>query len=89
MTYGTGLKRYLLCQILPGEDTRFEGGFGFHEAQEPWGPWKTLFHTEKWDVGPGETCSVPTKWMSDDGKSIHMVFSGDDFFSVRWAALSP
>jgi hypothetical protein len=42
-----------------------------------------VFFTEGWDVGPGETCSVPTKWMSADGKTVHLIFSGDDCFSVR------
>ena len=87
VSFNAGLERYLLCQILPGDDTRFEGGFGVYEAPEPWGPWSTVFHTEKWDVGPGETCSFPTKWMSEDGKTIHMVFSGDDYFAVRKAEL--
>ena len=26
-----------------------------------------LHRTEEWDVGSGETCSFPTKWMSADG----------------------
>ncbi len=41
-----------------------------------------------WDVGPGETASFPTKWMSADGKTVHLVFSGDDCFSVRKATLA-
>jgi CubicO group peptidase (beta-lactamase class C family) len=92
VTYDAGLKRYLLCQIVAGKsasgrDTRFEGGFGVYEAPEPWGPWSTVFYTERWDVGPGETNSFPSKWMSADGKSLHLVFSGDDCFSVRKATL--
>lgn len=88
ITYNAGLKRYLWVQILPGTegkkaDTRFEGGFAIYDAPEPWGPWTTGFFTEKWDVGPGETASFPTKWMSTDGKSLFLVFSGDDQFSVR------
>ena len=43
---------------------------------------------EDWDVGPGETCSFPTKWMSADGKTVYLVFSGDDCFSVRRADLT-
>ena len=31
----------------------------------------------------GETSSIPTKWISEDGLTIHLVFSGDDQFSVR------
>ncbi len=83
VTYNAGLNRYLLCQTLPGDDTRFEGGFGIYDAPEPWGPWTTVFYTEKWDVGPGETSSFPTKWMSRDGRTAYLVFSGDDCFSVR------
>jgi CubicO group peptidase (beta-lactamase class C family) len=88
ISYNAALKRYLWCQIIPGSDTRFEGGFGIYDASEPWGPWTTVFFTEPWDVGPGETSSIPTKWISDDGRTIHLVFSGDDHFSVRRATLT-
>ena len=87
ISYDAGLKRYLWCQTLPGGDARFRGGFGIHDAPEPWGPWTTAYFAEVWDVGPGETCGLPTKWMSADGKTIHLVFSGDDCFSVRRADL--
>jgi len=92
VTYDTALKRYLWVQIIPGtqgrkKDTRFEGGIGIYDGPEPWGPWTTVFFTESWDVGPGETASFPTKWMSGDGKTLHLVFSGEDSFSVRRANL--
>ncbi len=87
VTYNPALQRYLWCQTGPGEDTRFAGGFGIFDAPEPWGPWTTVYYTAKWDVGPGETCSLPTKWMSADGCTVHLLFSGDDFFSVRRATL--
>lgn len=94
MSYNAALKRYLWWGQLPNPgvpkdvgDTRFEGGFGLYEAPESWGPWRTVYYTEKWDVGPGETASFPTKWMSEDGRTMHLVFSGDDFFSVRKATL--
>jgi len=87
ISYDSGLKRYLWCQIGRGEDTRYSGGFGIYDAPEPWGPWTTAFHSDKWDVGPGETASLPTKWMSADGLTVHLVFSGDDSFSVRRAAI--
>ncbi len=90
ITYNAALKRYLWCQILPvSTDPRgpcFQGGFGIYEAPEPWGPWYTVFYTEHWDVGPGETSSLPTKWMSPDGRVCHLVFSGNDCFSVRQVA---
>jgi hypothetical protein len=83
ISYDAGLKRYLWCQIGPGDDTRYSGGFAIYDAPEPWGPWTVAFHTGSWDVGPGESNSLPTKWMSADGRTIHLVFSGDDQFSVR------
>jgi hypothetical protein len=88
ISYNAVLRRYLWCQILPGQDTRFSGGFGVYDAPEPWGPWTTVFFTEQWDVGPGETCSFPTKWMSAGGKTLYLVFSGEDYFSVRKATLT-
>jgi CubicO group peptidase (beta-lactamase class C family) len=87
ISYNAGLKRYLWCQVLPGGDPRFRGGFGIYDAPEPWGPWTTAYFTESWDVGPGETSSFPTKWMSADGRTLYLVFSGDDCFSVRKAVL--
>jgi CubicO group peptidase (beta-lactamase class C family) len=87
ISYNAGLKRYLWCQTLPGDDPRFRGGLGIYDAPEPWGPWTTAYFTEAWDVGPGETSYFPTKWMSADGKALHLVFSGDDCFSVRRAVL--
>ena len=92
VTYNSALKRYLLVQPIPGVasrgndgkiDTRFAGGLGIHDAPEPWGPWTTVFFTERWDVGPGESASFPTKWMSEDGTRMVLVFSGDDCFSAR------
>jgi CubicO group peptidase (beta-lactamase class C family) len=92
ISYNAGLKRYLWCHIHPeSEDSRgprFQGGFGIYDAPEPWGPWTTVYFSPAWDVGPGETSSFPTKWMSKDGKTVHLVFSGDDFFSVRKARLA-
>lgn len=83
ISYNPGLKRYLWCQIGPGTDTRYAGGFSIYDAPEPWGPWSTAFRTDVWDVAPGESSSLPTKWMSADGHTVHLVFSGEDHFSVR------
>ena len=92
VTYSAALKRYLWVQILPGirqdnPDTRFEGGMAIFDAPEPWGPWTTASYNTRWDVGPGETASFPSKWMSADGRSVALVFSGNDAFSVRTATL--
>lgn len=87
ITYNAGLKRYLWCQIGPGNDTRFAGGLAIYDAPEPWGPWTTAYSAENWDIGPGETASLPAKWISADGRTMHLVFSGDDCFSVRQATV--
>jgi hypothetical protein len=92
ISYNAGLKRYLWCQTLPtsrdARGPRFQGGFGVYEAPEPWGPWRTVFFTEQWDVGPGETSHFPPKWISDDGRTVFLVFSGDDCLSIRRATLT-
>ncbi len=94
ISYNADLKRYLWWQHIPNEpghkdrgDTRFQGGFGIYDAPEPWGPWTTAFFTREWDVGPGERGEFPPKWMGDDGKTMYLVFSGDDNFCVRKATL--
>jgi len=91
ITYNAPLKRYLWCHVLPESadprGPRFQGGFGVYDAPEPWGPWTTAYFTNAWDVGPGESSSFPTKWMSDDGRTLSLVFSGDDHLSVRKAKL--
>ena len=88
ISYNAGLKRYLWCQTIYGpDDMRAKGGIGIFDAPQPWGPWTTAYYTQDWDVGPGETSSLPTKWISTDGKTCHLLFSGDDCFSVRKAVL--
>lgn len=92
ISYNAPLKRYLWCQIHPqskdSRGPRFQGGFGIYEAPQPWGPWTTVYFTNAWDVGPGETSCFPTKWISADGRTLHLVFSGDDHFSVRRVTLT-
>lgn len=83
ISYHPTLKRYLWCQTGGGQDTRYKGGFAIYDAAEPWGPWTVAFQTDAWDVGPGETMHLPAKWMSADGLTVRLVFSGDDCFSVR------
>lgn len=96
VSYNSALKRYLLVMPLPNEhsrdargriDTRPSGGLVVYDAPEPWGPWTTVFLTRDWDVGPGDSASFPSKWMSTDGRRLNLVFSGDDNFSVRQCEL--
>ena len=86
ISYNPALGRYLWWQHGDeGPSTPRADTFGVYEAPEPWGPWTTAYFTPLWDADVGETGSFPTKWMSEDGASMFMVFSGDDSFSVRQA----
>lgn len=94
ITYNAGIRRYLWWQAIPQPpghkdrgDTRFEGGFGAYDAAELWGPWTTAFFTNSWDTGPGEHGDFPSKWMSEDGRALSLVFSGEDHFCIRKATL--
>ena len=94
ISYCAPLQRYLWWQHIPQPpghrdrgDTRFDGGFGIYEAPEPWGPWRTVYFTEQWDVGPGERAEFPPKWISADGRTLYLTFSGDDNFCIRKATL--
>ena len=91
ISYHAGTGRYLWWQQLSSNgsnDTRYIGGLGIFEAPEPWGPWTTVYYAEKWDVGAGDLACFPTKWMSEDGKTIYLVFAGNDNFSLRKATLT-
>lgn len=94
MTYDAPLKRYLWCQSIPlsgdkeEQGPRFKGGLGIFESPNPWGPWKTVYYTRNWDMGPGESGSLPTNWISKNGKMLYYLFSGNDSFSVRKLTLA-
>ena len=88
MSWNPALDKFFLCQINYGDEPRFQGGFGIYESDQPWGPWKTVFYTREWDTGPGESMNIPVKWISQDGLSIYLIFSGEDSFSVRKMRLS-
>ncbi|HEV2970578.1 MAG TPA: hypothetical protein VGY55_11465, partial [Pirellulales bacterium] len=83
VSYNRGLRRYLLCQAGTTRDVH--AGFGIFDAPEPWGPWTTVTYSPQWDIDPGETASLPTKWISADGLTLSLVFSGGDALNVRHA----
>jgi hypothetical protein len=51
------------------------------EAPEPWGPWSLFYRDDNWGTYGDYQPNFPAKWMSKDGKVIHMVSSGtyDDY----------
>ena len=46
------------------------------EAPEPWGPWSLFYRDDDWGRLGGYQPNFPTKWMSEDGKTMWMVSSG-------------
>ncbi len=84
VSYNAPLKRYLWTHTTAMK----RGGLIVWQAPEPWGPWTVAWRTDAWDIDPGEAACLPTKWMSPDGRTVHLVFSGDDSFAVRKGVLA-
>jgi hypothetical protein len=50
-------------------------------SENPWGPWTQFYYNINWQVGEDNRTYLPQltpKWISDDGKSMYILFS--DFF---------
>jgi CubicO group peptidase (beta-lactamase class C family) len=83
--YDAGIGRYLMAL---GYD--HAGGWGLFDAPEPWGPWTTILHRQ-WDVADTHGYRLPAKWISKDGLTMTLVFSGvkpNDAFCTRTLALT-
>ncbi len=86
ITYNAPLRRYFL--VTPHSDAAHLGdaadspyfhlpSLGVFEAPEPWGPWRTVYYADDWSSrGWMIHHKFPTKWMSQDGKIMWLVFSG-------------
>lgn len=86
VVYNPGIKQYLMALGF-----NHKGGWGLFDALEPWGPWTTAFYTERWDCGETHSYRIPSKWISEDGKTMYLVFSGRgeyDAFCVRRITLN-
>jgi len=84
--YNLGLRRYLLATF-----TKRVGSWGLYDAPEPWGPWTTVATYDRFiDDTPKFAFTFPQKWMSADGKTMWLVFSGTkvyDSFNLVKATL--
>jgi hypothetical protein len=97
ISYNKALKRYLLTTE---HSVAHSGMLGIFDAPNPWGPWSTVTYAtdETWfghdnkEVVPANCFfwCFPVKWMSEDGRSATMVFTGggrgknnDSFNTVR------
>jgi hypothetical protein len=85
-SYNPGLGRYLLATE---HSVSHSGVMSLFDAPEPWGPWTTVKYwtpNKKFGgVRPGSTLdwadnvfffSFAPKWLSDDGRSFTLVFTG-------------
>jgi hypothetical protein len=64
----------------------YPGSLGFWYAESPWGPWKSFHYTEYFYCGDKKNRTydpkLSPKWMSDDGKTMHLIWS--DVHHYRW-----
>lgn len=84
VVYDAKLGRYLMALAYD-----HAGGWGLFDAPEPWGPWTTVLHRQ-WDVAGTHGYRLPSKWISDDGLTLTLVFSGvkpNDAFCTRTLTL--
>lgn len=79
--YNPFCRRYLLS--LGFEQS---GGWGIFDAPQPWGPWTTAYFTRDWGLGPTHDYRLPSKWISDGGKTMALVFSGREHDGVEYDA---
>ena len=88
MVYNSAIGRYIWWQgHQAAVATDEEPGFGIYEAPEPWGPWSTVYYTDLWDMSSGDIGLFPSKWISPDGRTMHLITSADDLFAVRQAVM--
>jgi hypothetical protein len=92
ITYVPALRRYLLVTFSDVKEHNWETPLEtmkaewdvrtelqMYEGEQPWGPWR-LVHDERPWGGEGHAAylaHVPGKWMSEDGLSGTLMYSGD------------
>jgi hypothetical protein len=90
--YNSGIGRYLLTVFHGPISEDGDGSWGIFDAPEPWGPWTTVAYYTNWiDAKPKFSFEFPSKWISSDGKTLWMIFSGTgvyDSFNLVKATLT-
>jgi len=81
VSYNAGIGRYLLTTAHALDATYGLDNLGIFDSPTPWGPWTTAAYYETWGNFPSRWLAyyIPTKtpnWMSQDGTTIHLLFSG-------------
>jgi hypothetical protein len=77
LTYNLALKRYIMTASHKVGEGPHNPSLGVFEAPEPWGPWSTVYYDDHW-AGNDRVYhhKFPTKWMSPDGKTMWLLYSG-------------
>lgn len=98
VSYNKGIKRYIMGNysfidrygrprpLHANDKERGPSQLTIFEAKEPWGPWSLFYQDDNWGTYGDYQPNFPTKWMSEDGKTMYMVSSGsyDDYnFTVQ------
>lgn len=76
VSYNAGLNRYLL---ITEHGQSAKGNLGMFDAPKPWGPWTTVTYDSNWmNTRTTFFWNFANKWLSPDGKSFTLVFTGTD-----------
>jgi len=77
ITHNRALGRYILTTAHDdGSGTTHTPALGIFDAPEPWGPWTTVYYSDRWADGWMIHHKFPPAWMSEDGRVMWLVFSG-------------
>ena len=77
VVYNSGLERYILT-TEHGEHAK--GNIAIYDGPTPWGPWTTVEFADSFGrfktLDNGFMWVFPSKWLSEDGKSFAMIYTG-------------
>ncbi|MCX7011341.1 MAG: hypothetical protein NTW86_02025 [Candidatus Sumerlaeota bacterium] len=64
-------------RVDPEGDRSKVSGLGIFDAPKPWGPWTTVYYEDRfYDANFKFTYFIPAKYLSADGKSLWLTWSG-------------
>jgi hypothetical protein len=77
VTYNAALRRYIMTASHRVGQGPHNPSLGVFEAPATWGPWRTVYYEDHW-AGNDRVYhhKFPTKWMSPDGKTMWLLYSG-------------
>lgn len=81
VVFNAAIGRYLMALGF-----NHHGAWGIFDAPQPWGPWTTAFFTDDWGLGDTHSYRLPSKWISADGRALHLLFSGRSHRDVDYDA---